>query len=259
MNPCAVPNQADSGKRRSRYGTRARVRNACQIFAFHDIQFPEDTSHSGTARVILGGPTHDIQHFCTMTANSSGNLPLENGTDLLILLLYTPGHTKKEGEPIEGITRLQKLMFLLRQGLGPGKMVDLAKMYGYKPYKMGPYSDELGRDLEELIAAGIIRGERLEYWIRDDADEMIDIDPDVDMPTRRKRKVESIRYSLTPDLGMQIGGDLWGTLGLGERRELGKFKAFFNGLSLRQLLIFAYERFPEFATESVIKSQLGLS
>lgn len=184
---------------------------------------------------------------------------MENGTDLLILLLFTPGHTGKEGEPIEGITRLQKLMFLLRQGLGPGKMVDLAKMYGYKPYKMGPYSDELARDLEELIAAGIIRGDRLEYWIRDDSDEMLDADPDVDMPARKKKKVESIRYSLTQELGIQIGSDLWKTLDSAERRELKKFKTFFNALSLRQLLIFAYERFPEFTTESVIKSQLGLS
>jgi uncharacterized protein YwgA len=194
-----------------------------------------------------------------MTANPTGGLPLENGTDLLILLLFTPGHTGKEGEPIEGITRLQKLMFLLRQGLGPGKMVDLAKMYGYKPYKMGPYSDELARDLEELIAAGIIRGDRLEYWIRDDSDEMLDADPDVDMPARKKKKVESIRYSLTQELGIQIGSDLWKTLDSAERRELKKFKTFFNALSLRQLLIFAYERFPEFTTESVIKSQLGLS
>lgn len=193
-----------------------------------------------------------------MIPNTSSGLPIENGTDLLILLLYASGHSGRQGEPVDGITRLQKLMFLLRQGLGPSAMVNLAKSYGYKPYKMGPYSNELGRDLDELISAGIVRAERLEFWIRDDSDDRFEFDVDVDVPGR-KEKVESKRFSLSPELGMEVGKDLWNSLDLSARRDLNKFKAFFNALSLRQLLIFAYERFPEFTTESVIKSKLGLS
>jgi hypothetical protein len=42
------------------------------------------------------------------------------------------------------------------------------------------------------------------------------------------------------------------------RRQFGVFKAFFNSLSLRQLLIFTYENFPEYTVESTIKKGLGL-
>ena len=101
----------------------------------------------------------------------SEEFKFENTLDLILVLLYARGVSGKECEPIEGITRLQKFVFLLNQGRVPGELVKIAKEYGYQPYKMGPYSDELRDDLETLISLGLIKTEKLTYWIPDDLDD----------------------------------------------------------------------------------------
>lgn len=185
-------------------------------------------------------------------------LGIENSMDLLIALLYSPGKRQAQAEPIDGITRLQKLMFLLQQGVGPKQLVVDAEAYGFRPYKMGPYAPQIVRDLEELKAAGIVASTRLEYMLPDDTDEGTASLADPDELIERTRRVESYRYFLTDDLGKQVGDELWRSLTPTQRDDLVRFKSFFNSLSLRQLLIFTYERFPDYTTESTIKGQLGL-
>lgn len=184
---------------------------------------------------------------------------VENAMDLLITLLHAPGKSGADAEPIEGITRLQKLLFLLQQDVGPKQLVEEAEAYPYESYKMGPYSERLRRDLEELESAGIVVSERLNYWLPDDGDGVPERGADFDTPIRKTKRVESYRFSLSPELGQRIGRDLRGSLDPKEREELTAFKSFFNSLSLRQLLIFTYEKYPEFTDASTIKKQLGLS
>lgn len=182
--------------------------------------------------------------------------PLEatEPSDFLILLLFCPGSTGKEGEPVEGVTRLQKLMFLLQQDVGPAELASDARAhgYGYDPYKMGPFSETLRDEVEQLRSAGIIRTERLVYLLNDDADS-----PGYSDPDGPGRRVESHKYRLT-DFGIQIGRDLWASLDKAQQEDLVEFKRFFNSLSLRQLLIYTYERFPRYTTASEIKGELGL-
>jgi len=190
----------------------------------------------------------------------SEQLRVENSMDLLITLLYAPGR-KGIAEPIEGITRLQKLMFLLqqREKFSPKDLVDLAEKYQYEAYKMGPYAKQLNQDLEELESAGIVVTERLDYWLPDDMDSSPQTDADFDLPTRPTKRVQSSRFLLSEDLGLKkIGQELWESLTPKQRKELSDFKRFFNSLSLRQLLIFTYEKFPEYTSESTIKEHLGL-
>ena len=187
------------------------------------------------------------------------SLHVTNSMDLLITLLYTPD---REGipEPIEGITRLQKLLFLLQQR---GKytsrdLVDLAEEYQYEAYKMGPYAKRLNQDLEELESAGIVVTERLDYWLPDDMDGPAEEDAIFDSPIPPRKRVQSSRFVLSKDLGLRVGQELWKSLTPKQRTELSDFKHFFNSLSLRQLLIFTYEKFPEYTSESTIKEHLGL-
>lgn len=187
------------------------------------------------------------------------SLRVENSMDLLITLLYVPGK-KGNAEPIEGITRLQKLMFLLQQQekFSPKYLVDLAEKYQYKAYKMGPFAKQLNQDIEELESAGIVATERLDYWLPDDKDSSPQTDADFDLPTRPTKRVRSSRFLLSEDPGLKIGQELWESLTLKQRKELSDFKRFFNSLSLRQLLIFTYDKFPEYTHESTIKEHLGL-
>jgi uncharacterized protein YwgA len=138
--------------------------------------------------------------------HSETPLRLETSLDLTLALLYAPGKTGKFGEPIEGITRLQKLLFLLQQGKGPRALVAQAKQYAYQPYKMGPYSPGVREDLEILLSAGLIRTEKLEYLLTDDTDAEV----------VRAQRVESQRFILT-DAGSQAGKDLWSGMAASER------------------------------------------
>lgn len=180
---------------------------------------------------------------------------IEDSTDLLLTLLYSPGDSSEFGEPIEGRTRMQKLMFLLQQDGEHSELVEEARGLDYDAYKMGPYSKDLTKNLEELESANIVKSERLKYWIRDDADpgtQEVDVES-----SGGKEEVESEKYMLT-DIGKKIAKDIWEKLGDDERQSMEEFKSFFNSLSLRQLLIYTYERFPEYTTESEIKDELGL-
>jgi hypothetical protein len=180
---------------------------------------------------------------------------METTLDLMLALLYAPGKTRVVGESIEGITRLQKFLFLLQQGKGPKTLVAQAKEYIYRPFKMGPFSEGVREDLQILQSAGLLRTEKLEYLLTDDADKSLD---ELDRPVRpNPRRVESSRFILTED-GMRAGRDLWAGMPSHERDGLAEFKKFFNALTLRQLLIFVYEKYPEYAVASEIKEQLGL-
>ena len=180
-------------------------------------------------------------------------LNIENSMDLLLVLLYAPDG---KCEPIEGITRLQKLMFLLKQGVGPNELINQAKDLNYIPYKMGPFSDQLNQDIQELNSAGLISTERLHYTITDDIDEGASSDTDYEDKAKEPKRVESVRFALT-DFGKQVSADLWGNMRQKQQKELSEFKRFFNSLTLRQLLIYVYEKFSDYTDKSEIKQNLG--
>jgi len=70
-------------------------------------------------------------------------------TDLLLLLV-----TMRELGEVAGRTRLQKMIYLLRERFGvPFRLK-------FKPYFYGPYSDELSDIVENLVALGLIEENR---------------------------------------------------------------------------------------------------
>lgn len=194
-----------------------------------------------------------------MPEESSKSEPLrvENSLDLLIVLLYAPGRSGREGEPIQGITRLQKLVFLLKQSQGPQFLVESAKELLYKPYKMGPFSEQVYRDLDVLTSLGLVKTRKLEYSITDDVDKDPSADDSQIEVSAEERIVESSQYELT-EHGLLAGRDLFNELKPKDREGLVQFKTFFNSISLRQLLIFVYQKYPRFTTESTIRGKLGL-
>ena len=189
-------------------------------------------------------------------AMNSTNIVVEDPADLVLLLLYTSGKSNEYSEPIEGITRLQKLVFLLQKDVGLGRLIKEAKQILYEPYKMGPYSKQLQQDLGDLISAGLISTKRLHYYITDDADQSNIGEIGIDAHSDSDRKIESLQFKLT-DFGNEVARDLWKSLNKFQKEELTKFKSFFNSLSLRQLLIYVYDKFPPYTTRSEIKKSLG--
>jgi len=62
-----------------------------------------------------------------------------------------------DGEPIEGRTRLQKLVFLMQKRLEEAGEDPLqSDDYEFVPYDYGPFSKELYDDLDETIGRGMV-------------------------------------------------------------------------------------------------------
>jgi hypothetical protein len=180
-------------------------------------------------------------------------IKVENAADLVLVLLHAPG--SEECEPVDGITRLQKLMFLLQQEDSPAALVRDYERLEYRAFKLGPYSDRLTSVIDELVSAGIISAERLRYWLHDDSDSNEGIGMDA---SEIRSPIESLRFRVAPGIGKQAAEDLWRSLSRKTQKEIRDFKRFFNSLSLRQLLIYTYRRYPEFTEKSIIKDKLGL-
>lgn len=192
-----------------------------------------------------------------MTNDQVNSLTVSDPSDVLLTLLYAPGKSGEHGEPIDGITRLQKLVFLFQEEKLEGILKDIGE-YEYNPDQYGPYSRQLINELEELKSAGIIKTDKLEYTFTDDSDDPGDFDADIDLPWQTQT-IESSRYYLSEPLGVQIGQELWGSLSEKQREQIKKFKTFFNSITLRQLLLYTYEKHSDYTGESVIRDELDFS
>lgn len=69
---------------------------------------------------------------------------------LVLLMLLSANNN----EPISGKTRLVKLMYILNKELK--KIKPNLTLYNFYRYRYGPYSDDLIRDIEDLVKKGYI-------------------------------------------------------------------------------------------------------
>lgn len=81
---------------------------------------------------------------------------IDNRKDVLLLLLFSPGRDGEEGEPIEGRTRLMKLLYLLHRDLEVEKKLGIERPYSFEAYHYGPFSKDLYNDLEFLENVGLV-------------------------------------------------------------------------------------------------------
>ena len=88
-----------------------------------------------------------------------------------------------DGEPIEGRTRLQKLVFLMQKRLEEAGEDPLqTDDYEFIPYDYGPFSKELYDDLDEIMARNMVEGReenldedkvKYDYKIQEDGEQWV--------------------------------------------------------------------------------------
>lgn len=123
----------------------------------------------------------------------------------LLSLLYSVGGS------LEGATRLQKLLFLMKRELG----INLP--YQHAPFKHGPFCGEVYLDLMDLENAGWVN------VIREVAEPVL-----ISLTEEGKRVAKEITESLPPEV----------------LQALSKVKEF-NKMSLSQLLEYVYSKYPK--------------
>ncbi len=183
---------------------------------------------------------------------------------VLLLLGVGPGNEPSEG--IGGITRLQKLLFLLQQEHG---LKLSGEGFEFSAYKAGPYSSKLYDDLEFLENLGLIEtevvGEATEPEVAEvDGlifEELIGVQADTAPGTPSTRLDTADAYEercfTLSEKGRERVEEL---LGSGDYEPvvdgIRKIKSKYGNHSLSDLLYHVYTKYPEMTTESEIKDRV---
>jgi uncharacterized protein YwgA len=189
---------------------------------------------------------------------------ITNSKDLIMLLLYAAGPSGKICEPIEGQTRLMKMIFLFKKELARqfnlDKIIDKSAFPEFEPYDYGPYSASVYCDLEflvnlnfvEFIPAGepeILEEERkeFEYWSATKAD---DEDLSSQYLGRRFRLKQLGKKFVEKELieKKRVTSE--------QLKVLGDFKKRCSKASLRSLLRYVYTRYEDMTEKSKIKHEV---
>jgi uncharacterized protein YwgA len=138
---------------------------------------------------------------------------------LPIVYLYT-----SDNQGISGAIKFQKLVFLGQQES------ELPDRYRFIPYKFGPYSYQLERDIETAINSGYIRKNRVQNSVGN----------------------YRIDYSLTTD-GVQQAKGLLNKHGFDKLfKEAKKVTSEHGSKSLSDLLNYVYRNYPDYIDESTL-------
>ena len=185
---------------------------------------------------------------------------LESGLDVLIVLLYSEGPNSQIGEPIEGITRLDKIMYLLSKNPEFGKIID--RGYRFEADNFGPFAPELFDDIEALKHENIIsvvstratknKIETIdeEYVEKEASDKVADRE---EVTSWKSYPVE--KYELTEE-GLKVGAKLFNCLTEKQKIELKRIKRVFAEMNLGALLHYVYTKYPELTGKSKIKDKV---
>jgi uncharacterized protein YwgA len=144
-------------------------------------------------------------------------------TDYLLLVIGLDGS-------IEGRTRLEKILFLTRKEvLDRLRTPQATRFYQFTPYRFGPFSEDLYDDLEFLRDNGFIE-------IRGGSgSEVFSITPKGTTFLEQK-----VRKRLPPDV----------------LEEVVRLRNKYARLSIQELIVYVYNRYPEYAVKSEIRESI---
>lgn len=186
----------------------------------------------------------------------------------------------KRSNPIVGTTRLQKLIFLVEHE--GGVVSDVGEGFNFKPYRFGPYSEQLDRDFEALALGGYVEvsgktvlrlsGHDLEHLRQENADFFLSDShsclgeehrkPDAsgfpDLPSlfeeTNNPQAEQIVYRIT-----KKGADFLAQHSILEDAHamaIVKIRERYGKKSLIEILRHVYESYPAYTVESEIKDKV---
>lgn len=176
----------------------------------------------------------------SMLARMANKAPLETD-DAIVLVLGAPGGNEKAGW-LEGVTRLEKLIFLLeRETPVRDWMTEKADFHSWR---FGPFSSKVYEAADTLAAAKLIRDSASIAHNAEDRWESLnalmdeqDVDPyttrTFQLTDRGRRYYEAVLRDLPPNA----------------EEILADFKRKFARLPLRQLVRYVYERYPQFTDD----------
>jgi len=170
-----------------------------------------------------------------------------------MLLLAAPGPRGQEAEPIQGTTRLQKLLFLLEHEAG--LKANAGPDFAFSAYKFGPVSKDLYDDLEKLENLGFLEADSIAEPSETEIDEYGLAFDDLmgEEEQESKSAFEERRFRLT-EHGLRWLRDHSADGDVVDR--IRKVKGKYGALSLQDLLKHVYTRYPDMTTASEIRARV---
>jgi uncharacterized protein len=180
--------------------------------------------------------------------SDSATPPVLETDDAIVLVLGAPGGSERPGY-LEGVTRLEKLLFLLERETPLRDW--LTEKADFRSHRFGPFSSKIYQAVDTLAAAQMVRDSAKGAPTTEDRWEALNVlmdDEDVDPYTTRT-------FELT-ERGRRYYGVLIEELPVDAERTLATFKSRFAHLPLRQLVRYVYERYPQFTDKSEIRDEI---
>jgi hypothetical protein len=177
-----------------------------------------------------------------------GTSPKVEVDDAVILILGAPGGLQGSQGRIEGITRLEKLVFLLEQETDTGKL--LSEDPAFRPHHFGPFSAKVYEAIDTLVLAGLVEDSSSPSQTPDDSWEsevVVGLEPADPYATRN--------VALTAT-GHRYYEALLKEIPAATETELTDFKNRFGGVPLRQLVRYVYQKYPKMTERSVIRDDI---
>lgn len=173
--------------------------------------------------------------------------------DAIVLLLGTPAPGAPAGE-IRGITRLEKLIFLLEKETNSKEW--LQQDAGFEAYNFGPFSQKIYQAVDMLAAAQLIEdssqpsNNSMDSW---ELREGIGLDSGSTGATSDPYTTRD--FQLT-ERGWKYFDALKREIPEKSLKELENFKSRFLSLPLRQLIRYVYTRYERYTTKSLIRDEV---
>ena len=186
-------------------------------------------------------------------------MALKNKADLLISLLYAGDSSSNQS--IEGITRLEKILFLL--SVEEGLLADISDKdkFNFIPFKMGPWSHEVYDELDFLDSLDLIKKSKSGKIQEEDIihnDELFN-----SLILDKYQKGEAAHCNNKTEIfalsekGIEVAKNIWRKLDDDEKKKIQMLKKKFNKMNLKQFLRYIYKKYPEYTSRSEIKEYLG--
>lgn len=166
------------------------------------------------------------------------------GSDLVLLLLAAPTGAQQAQGRINGVTRLEKLLYLAsRESELPQSVSDPLE---FVPYNYGPFSKAVYEAVDLLEEVSFIREERAVDG------KTIDNATEAGLGTGQTEYVE--RQFILTDEGRLVG-ELLGKTHPKIVELLSAIKDKYAGMTLNQLVHYVYTKYPEDTVNSVIRDR----
>lgn len=172
--------------------------------------------------------------------------------DAVVLLLGASGGPGVSEGELKGITRLEKLVFLLEKETSAREW--LTEDAKFEAYNFGPFSAEVYRAVDMLSAAGLLIDSAKKASSDEDTWEQWNrIDEKTDLPGSDPYVTRDFKLT---SLGWRYFRSLERDLPAGALGEVSRLKTRFARLPLRQLVRYVYERYDEYTKNSIIRDEI---